>query len=309
MHRAFANYHPLPEGEQADSLVAMLCSALLVLQAATVVQTGRFASSRVIESSGVAVSRAHPGILWTHNDSGDGPYLYATDLRGSDLGFLLVPGATAIDWEDMTLGPCPTRTGTCVYLGDTGDNAEERPSVTVYAVPEPDPPSGPGDTLRTTAAPAVLQLRYPDGAHDVEAIYVSPRDSALYLVSKGRSGTIGLYRVARSAWKVPPEAVVTAERVQVLDILPDPGAGRWVTGAGIWLDGRLVAIRTYGEIYLFHAGGGGRLTPARGRPCNLAGVDEPGGGEAIDFLDDSSVVLTSEARPRRAGTLHRVVCR
>jgi len=289
----------------------MLLPALLVLQAATAVQTGEFASRRLKESSGVAVSRAHPGVLWTHNDSGDGPYLYATDLRGSDLGFLLVPGAAAIDWEDMTLGPCPTRPGggSCVYLGDTGDNAEARPSVTVYAVPEPDPPSGPGDTLRTTAAPAVLQLRYPDGAHDVEAIYVSPRDSALYLVSKGRSGSINLYRVARGAWKAAPEGVVTAERVQVLDILPDPGAGRWVTGAGISPDGRLVAIRTYGEIYVYHAGGGGRLTAARARPCNLAAIDEPGGGEAIDYLDDSTLVLTSEARPRRAGTLHRVECR
>jgi hypothetical protein len=287
----------------------MLLSTLLVLQATTAVQTGRFASLRMIESSGVAVSRAHPGILWTHNDSGDGPYLYATDLRGSDLGFLLVPGAAAIDWEDMTLGPCPTRAGSCVYLGDTGDNAEARPSVTVYAVAEPEPPSGPGDTLRTTAAPAVLQLRYPDGAHDVEAIYVSSRDSALYFVSKGRSGTIGLYRVARSEWKASPESIVTAERVQVLDILPDPGAGRWVTGAGISPDGRRVAIRTYGEIYLFHAAAGGRLTRARERPCNLAGIDEPGGGEAMDFLDDSALVLTSEARPRRAGTLHRVECR
>ena len=287
----------------------MVLSALLVLQAATAVQTGRFASPRVIESSGVAVSRARPGILWTHNDSGDGPYLYATDLRGSDLGFLLVPGAAAIDWEDMTLGPCPTRAGSCVYLGDTGDNAEARPFVTVYAVPEPEPPSGPGDTLRTTAAPAVLQLRYPDGAHDVEAIYVSPQGGALYFVSKGRSGRIGLYRVARSGWKVPPEGVVTAEHVQVIDILPDPGAGRWVTGAGISPDGRLVAIRTYGEIYLYQADSAGRLTRARARPCNLDGIDEPGGGEAIDFLDDSVLVLTSEARPRRAGTLHRVACR
>lgn len=286
----------------------MLLSTLLVLQAATAVQTGRFASRRLNESSGVAVSRAHSGILWTHNDSGDGPYLYATDLRGSDLGFLLVPGAAAIDWEDMTLGPCPTRAGSCVYLGDTGDNAEARTSVTVYAVPEPDPPSGPGDTLRTTAAPAVLRLRYPDGAHDVEAIYVSPRDSALYLVSKGRSGSIRLYRVARAEWQAAPQRVVTAERVQVVEILPDPGAGRGVTGAGIRPDGRLVAIRTYGEVYLFHAGDGGRLTPARERPCNLAGTDEPGGGEAIDFLDDSALVLTSEARPRRPGTLHRVVC-
>jgi hypothetical protein len=262
----------------------------------------------VVESSGVAVSRAHPGVLWTHNDSGDGPYLYATDLRGSDLGFLLVSGAAAVDWEDMALGPCPTRAGSCVYLADTGDNLERRASVTVYAVPEPDPPTGPGDTLRTTAAPAILQLRYPDGSHDVEAIYVSPRDRALYLVSKGRSGSIGVYRVAPAQWSARRDSIVKADRVQVLDVRPDAGAGRWVTSAAIRPDGRLVAIRTYGEIYFFHPGVGGRLTPARERACEIGGLDEPGGGEAIDFLDGSTLVLTSEALRGRAGTIHRVVC-
>ena len=286
----------------------MLLATLLVLQAATAVQSGTFANPRLRESSGVAVSRAHPGVLWTHNDSGDGPYLYATDLRGRDRGFLLVPGVEATDWEDMALGPCPTRAGSCVYLADTGDNLESRASVAVYAVPEPDPPTGPGDTLRTTAAPAVLQLRYPDGAHDVEAIYVSPRDSALYLVSKGRSGSIGVYRVARAAWAAPAANIVQAARLQILDIRPDAGDGRWITGAAIRPDGRLVAIRTYVEIYFFHAGVGGRLTPARERSCKISGLDEPGGGEAIDFLRDAMLVLTSEALRGRAGTIHRVVC-
>ncbi|HEX9611134.1 MAG TPA: hypothetical protein VF978_04545, partial [Gemmatimonadales bacterium] len=130
----------------------MILCALLLLQAATETRTGEFKNPRLTESSGVAVSRTHTGVLWTHNDSGDGPYLYATDLRGGDRGFLRVSGAEAIDWEDMALGPCPLR-GTCLYLADTGDNLEVRPSVTVYAVPEPEPPTGPGDTLRTTGAP------------------------------------------------------------------------------------------------------------------------------------------------------------
>ena len=68
----------------------MFATAMLLLQAA-------FQSPRVVESSGVAVSRTYPDVLWTHNDSGDGPYLYATDLRGTDRGALLVPGAQALD--------------------------------------------------------------------------------------------------------------------------------------------------------------------------------------------------------------------
>ena len=131
----------------------MFATALFLVQAA-------FQSPRLVESSGVAVSRAYPGVLWTHNDSGDGPYLYATDLRGTDRGALLVPGAQAIDWEDMSLGPCPVafrlQPRACVYLADSGDNMEFRPFVTIYAVPEPAPPERASDTSGMTRAPAVL---------------------------------------------------------------------------------------------------------------------------------------------------------
>ena len=299
-----------------------ILSALFLLQAAIARRSAVIESPRLRESSGVAASRAHPGVLWTHNDSGDGPYLYATDLAGRDRGWLLVSGAQATDWEDMALGPCPipilqrpaaARARSCVYLADTGDNGQSRPYVTVYAVPEPEPPRGPGDTLRTTAAPAVLRLRYPDGAHDVEAIYVAPRDSALYLVSKGRGRerkgegrAIRLYRVTREQWSSQPSDIIVATLVQTLDIRPNPEAGRVITGAAIRPDGRFVALRTYSEIYLFSPGVGGRLVPTRERPCNIAGLET--GGEAIAFLDDSTLVLTSEAEGRRPGTIHTVLC-
>jgi hypothetical protein len=277
----------------------------LALQSAVTERTGEFRSPRVRESSGVAVSRAHPGVLWTHNDSGDRPYLYATDLEGRDRGALLVPGARATDWEDIALGPCPRSPGTCVFVGDVGDNLEARPWVTVYAVAEPDPPAGPADTLRTTRAPAVLRLKYPDGPHDVEAIYVAPRDGALFLVSKGRSGAIRLYRVAREAWR--GDSIVTATRVQALPIRPDGARGRWITAAAIRPDGRLVALRTEGEIYFFSPGVGGRLDQTDRPVCRVGRQEYQ--GEAMDFLDDSTLVVTSEARgPRRPGTIHTVRC-
>jgi hypothetical protein len=267
--------------------------------------TGRFASARLTESSGVAVSRAHRGILWTHNDSGDGPYLYATDLRGSDRGVLRVSGARAVDWEDMALGACPEgpEGEDCLYLGDIGDNLERRTNVTIYVVAEPEPPGAHADTLRATAAARALRVRYPDGAHDVEALYVSPRDTAVYLVSKGRGGSIRLYRVPRAAWGA--DGVVRAELVQTLSISPDPAAGRLVTGAAIRRDGALVAVRTYTEVYFYSPGPGGRLAPA-GPVCRIGGLERV--GEGIDFFDDRTLVLTSEADPFGPGTIHTVRC-
>src|SRR3989442_15243055 len=125
---------------EVSSWTLMFATALLLLQAT-------FQSPRLIESSGVAVSHAYRGVLWTPNDSGDGPYLYATDLRGTDRGALLVPSADAIDWEDMSLGPCPVafplqprppqvNAETCIYLAATGDNLQFRPLVAIYAIRE-----------------------------------------------------------------------------------------------------------------------------------------------------------------------------
>src|SRR5438093_1901903 len=159
---------------EVSSWTRMFATALLLFQAT-------FQSPRLVESSGVAVSHAFPGVLWTHNDSGDGPYLYATDLQGADRGALLVPGAQAIDWEDIALAPCPLLfllqprprqyAATCIYLGDTGDNLEARPFVTVYAIPEPAPREGPGDTLGPRRARPVRRVRYPAGAQDAEPMY------------------------------------------------------------------------------------------------------------------------------------------
>ena len=284
-----------------------MLAPLFLLQAAIprpeTTLTGTFRSRRLTESSGVVVSHAHSGILWTHNDSGDGPYLYATDLRGSDRGAVRVTGAKNVDWEALSHGPCPAAVGECIYIGDTGDNLQDHRNVTLYAVPEPDPPTGPADTLRATVPARALRFRYPDGPKDVEALFVSPQDSGMYLISKGRSGPVRLYRLPRSAWGA--DSIVHAELLQRLPIIPDASSGRLVTDAAIRRDGALVAVRTYTEIYFFIPRPGGRLSPI-GPVCPIAGLERI--GEAIDFLDDSTFVLTSEADFFGRGTIHTVRC-
>ena len=46
----------------------------------------KIASSEITESSGLAVSKCQANVFWTHNDSGDGPFLYAFDPSGKKLG-------------------------------------------------------------------------------------------------------------------------------------------------------------------------------------------------------------------------------
>ncbi len=261
--------------------------------------TGTFAPPHVNESSGIAVSRSLPGVLWTHNDSGHDPVLYAVDSSGTILGVFPVGRITAVDWEDIALGMCPTAPRSCLYISDTGDNTESRRSASIYIVEEPTAlPARPeeGGTLRAHQ----LRLRYADGPHDVEALAVT-RSGTLLLISKGRRGAIGVYRIPGS--EVTQDSLVV-ERWQDLDIIPQPSLGRLVTGAAISPDGKQLVVRTYIELTFY------RLTDDEhiegGTTCLVAGRELQ--GEAVDFVDDSTLVVTSEAVFGRRGSIAWVRC-
>ena len=258
-----------------------------------------FATRRLGESSGVAVSRAHPGILWTHNDSGDGPFIYATNLEGDDLGRYTVPGARAVDWEDVALGPCVGAPAACLYIADTGDNAEHRPDVSLYIVPEPDPFARP--TRSATAPGRRVVVRFEGGPRDVEALAVTP-DGTVLLVSKGRHGPVQVFRI--DADQLVRDTVGVSAWLE-LPIDPRRPLGRLVTGAAVAPDGHTLAVRTYTEIFFFSVDG----DPGQVRElgwCWLGLVEAQ--GEGVDFLDDRTLVLTSETARGRRGGISRVEC-
>ncbi len=87
--------------------------------------TGRVADPEATELSGLVFSRTRPDVLWTHNDSGDVPRVFALRRDGSVLGRTQITGAEAVDWEDIATGPAPGG-GALLYLADIGDNARAR---------------------------------------------------------------------------------------------------------------------------------------------------------------------------------------
>ena len=254
------------------------------------------------ESSGVAVSRRHDGILWSHNDSRNENLLFATTLAGELRGTYRVVGADNRDWEDIASAPCHDGPGDCLYIADTGDNGRRQREVAIFVVPEPTP--RPGDTarIRETAPAQKWVIRYDDGPQDVEAIAVAP-DGEVLLVSKGRGGPVRLYAVKPE--HVRGERPTSARLIREMDITPLRLVGRWVTGAAISPDGRRMVIRTYTELFFYRLDAASRWTRL-GSPCFL-GAEEPQ-GEGVDFLDGETLVLTSEAAPGRRGPITVVRC-
>lgn len=242
---------------------------------------GEVQNPDLTEISGVAAGRVNPDVLWVHNDSQDGPYVYAVNRSGASLGRFELGGAFAFDWEDMAAGPGPSSDVSYLYVGDIGDNFEIRGgSITVYRVVEPSIASS-GSVLPEVVA---MDLQYPDGSPNAEALFVDPVDGGLYVVTRDTAST----RVFRTDAGTAEGATQTLELVATLDL------GHEVTGADISHDGAVIALRGEEHVRLFYRAPGSTVAAALStEPCSAPSPDEIQ-GEALAFLADHSFVTVSE---------------
>ncbi|HET8621402.1 MAG TPA: hypothetical protein VFM27_20690 [Acidimicrobiales bacterium] len=260
-------------------------AADLCAQARAVPDPGRVAQPALVEASGLVASRAEPGLLWAHNDSGGAPEVFAIGEDGSDRGRWSVAGASARDWEDMAAGPGPADGDPGVlYLGDIGDNNAQREEVVVYRVAEPRVPAGAaGGDL---AGAAALTLTYADGPRDAEALLADPLTADLFVVTKQwGGGPAGVYRIPAG---VDPGTTTRMERAA------DVGGsdGRLITGGDVSPDGSVVGLRTYTEVLLWDRGPDQTVPEAlAGRPCTAPSAAEPQ-GESLALAADGRGYLT-----------------
>jgi hypothetical protein len=257
--------------------------------------TNRAMLADVPEASGLAISRRHDGLLWTHNDSGNESILFAIDTSGRARGRVRISRRLR-DWEDISAAPCAA--GDCLYIGDIGDNSMSRKSIQVLRVPEPDPDA------RDTGRPDVITLTYPDGPHNAEAMFVAA--GRIFIVTRDRVGAV--YRSTAT----PGDVLSAFNRSPLTIKLLRIGELRLmaVTDAEASPDGMSVAVRTSDEVVIYRTAD---LVTAPGvaRPTVRIPIDrlkEPQ-GEAVALGGDGSLFLASEGRPwNRAGRFVMLRC-
>jgi hypothetical protein len=232
---------------------------------------------RLAEASGLV---AEPGGTFAVvNDSGNASTVYVLDDRCAVIGEREVP-EKGRDVEDLARGADGT-----LWIADIGDNGRRRSSVAVLR-------------LAPDGAETVSRFAYPDGAHDAESLLV-PGDDRPVIVTKDLSGRSGVY-VAEQAPGDSDEPQPLRRAGEVLvpgEAITSVGSGTY-TGGAISADGRVVALRTYTDAWLYPAPGGTAtaedVVTALASPPVRVPLSGEVQGEALAFAPDGTLLATGE---------------
>ncbi|WP_338051200.1 hypothetical protein [Pseudonocardia acidicola] len=236
---------------------------------------------RLSELSGMVVDERG---LWATDDGGRRVELHRLDTTGPICRVLETRTAAIdpFDAEDLARGPDGT-----LWVADTGDNERRRDTVALVALPA----GGAGGAR-------LHRLTYPDGPHDAEALLVGA-DGVPLLITK-EVGRAGIYRPAGPPAEPGPTplALVGEVALPASDTAGGPLGGlgsRQVTGAALSADGRVAALRSYTDAWLYPVTDGDLVAALAGTPARVPLPGEPQ-GEALAFEPDGTLLSGSELR-------------
>jgi hypothetical protein len=243
---------------------------------------------RLGELSGMVVDE---GGLWAVSDGGRRVQVHRIDRSNCRVIDTRTSDVDPYDVEDLAIGP-----DGALWVADLGDNDRRRDTVAVVVLPER------GDAR-------LHRLTYPDGPHDAEALLVDAHGRP-FVITKEVGRPAGLYRTAEPPRGEGPTPLLPVGDIALpaSDTLGGPVGGigsRLVTGAALSADGRVAAVRTYTDAWLFPVSGGDLVAAFNLSPVRIPLPDEPQ-GEAIAFEPDGTLLSGSETRRGLHGEIRAV---
>lgn len=236
------------------------------------------------ESSGLQTY--NHGIIWTHNDSGNLPVIYKIDTAGKINQFKTITNATNFDWEDLAKDDKGN-----LYIGDFGNNNNERKSLQIYIV------SNPNDVKEDRLKAEVISFTYSDQKafppspsnmnFDVEAMIVF--DHNIYLFSKNNtspySGYVKLYKLPVTPGKHE------AKLIDSLFIDDNSMLENSITAADISPDQKKIVLLTYNNIWLLNNFEGDNFFNGDIVPIQLPTLTQK---EGVSFKNNTEIYISDE---------------
>lgn len=246
------------------------------------VRQGALDNPEIDEASGLASSVVNPGMLWTHNDSGDKARIFLIDGQGRNRAVVWLKDFSNRDWEDISVGPGPEEGKSYVYVGEIGDNASRYEYKYLYRIEEPVIPEGSSVVDTTLSNVDTIKFTLQGGPRDTEAVIVHPLTRDIYIFSKNEKKRIRMFRLP---YPQSVTEVTQAEYVMSLPIVK-------VCAADISPDGEEILIKNYTHVYYWRRQGNESIQETlEQEPFSLPYTTEPQ-GEAITFDRDGKGYYT-----------------
>lgn len=270
------------------------------------VHIGSILDSKIMEASGLAPSQLNNEVLWTVNDSGNPPVLYAVDSTGWVQGEFRLQDVKNKDWEDLAsfrINGAPY-----IMIADVGDNRAVRQTCSLIVIREPDINSS--NKTRSIPISGMMEFRYEDGPRDCESVAVDTIRNKVMLLSKRTQPPV-IYELP-----LIPEGtddIMVAKRIAELKNIPHPTKedlkvryGKYrsqPTAMDISSDGMNLVVLTYKHAYLYKRSKGQDWsdTVSKDPECIILPLPDTGVlsiREALCFAGSSmQLFVTSELTP------------
>ncbi|TDT43884.1 hypothetical protein CLV90_3009 [Maribacter spongiicola] len=245
------------------------------------------------ENSGLATYG--DSIVWVVEDGGNKDEIYQVNLNGEILKSFKVKNGKNHDWEDLTKDAAGN-----LYIGDIGNNANDRKDLVIYKLPNPT--IEPGDKIDAEK----IELHYPDQKdfppkkdhlfYDSEAIF--HHGNKLYIVTKNRSksftGEAHIYWV--------PDTKGNYEATLVGSFTP---CTDWkicqITSIDISPKGDKIIALSYGKLFIFTNFTWDDFSKGNMQEIDLGARSQL---ESVCFLNDETLLISDEKAHGEGGNLY-----
>lgn len=245
------------------------------------------------ENSGLATYG--DSTVWVVEDGGNKDEIFQVNLNGEILKSLKVKNGKNHDWEDLTKDAAGN-----LYIGDIGNNANDRKDLVIYKVPNPSIESG--DKIDAEK----IEIHYPDQKdfppkkdalfYDSEAIF--HQGNKLYIVTKNRSksftGEAHIYSV--------PDTQGNYEATFIGSFVP---CTDWkicqITSIDISPKGDKIIALSYGKLFIFTDFAWDNFTKGNIQEIDLGARSQL---ESVCFLNDDTLLISDERAHGEGGNLY-----
>lgn len=245
------------------------------------------------ENSGIITVR--DSLVWVVEDRGNKDEIYQVDLKGNLLREIKVKNAKNVDWEDLARDENGN-----LYIGDFGNNANDRKDLVIYKLPNPE--NEPGDKIEAEQ----IRFNYPEQTefppdreklyYDAEAFFY--HSDFLYIITKNRAnpfpGDALLYKVPAR------EGQFNAEYIGNLKTCEDWETCQ-ITSADISPDGKTIVLLSYGKLWVIENFTFDDFSKGDIKEIDLGVRTQL---ESVCFLDDKIVLLSDEKRGNTGRNLY-----